>query len=86
MSCGRGLLLPLLLWQLLFLLLGTSEVNMQHYQDLQIDHGSWEPEGTWDNGLLVPAHTLFFSLDYHHVRVPFEIILWMLTSLAMIGN
>ncbi|KAM8964736.1 sodium/hydrogen exchanger 2-like isoform 3-T3 [Sarcophilus harrisii] len=33
-----------------------------------------------------PIHPLFFSLDYQHVQLPFEITLWiMLASLAKIG-
>lgn len=33
------------------------------------------------------AHPVFFSLDYQHVQVPFEITLWiMLASLAKIGR
>ncbi|XP_069320345.1 LOW QUALITY PROTEIN: sodium/hydrogen exchanger 2-like [Eulemur rufifrons] len=59
---------------------------MQKHWDLQTDNGSWGLEGTQDNGSVVFAHTLLFSLDYQNVQVPFEITLWfMLASLAKIG-
>ncbi|XP_048191313.1 sodium/hydrogen exchanger 2-like [Perognathus longimembris pacificus] len=75
-----------MLWQLNNLLLGTSGDDFQHIQDLQTDNGSWEPEGTQDNGSMVLSGPALFSLDYHHVQVPFEITLWiMLASLAKIG-
>ncbi|XP_044538744.1 sodium/hydrogen exchanger 2-like [Gracilinanus agilis] len=52
------------------------------------DHGSgWEPSDSTTNakGSEI-THPLFFSLDYQHVQVPFEITLWiMLASLAKIG-
>ncbi|XP_062940760.1 sodium/hydrogen exchanger 2-like [Cynocephalus volans] len=85
---GRGLvlLLPLLLGQLCSQLSGTSGDSMQHQRDPRTDNGSWGLEGTQDNGSVVSAHTLLFSLDYQHVQVPFEITLWiMLASLAKIG-
>nr|XP_020820276.1 sodium/hydrogen exchanger 2-like [Phascolarctos cinereus] len=52
------------------------------------DHGSgWGPSGSpEDTKGSGAAHPLFFSLDYQHVQVPFEITLWiMLASLAKIG-
>uniref|UniRef100_F6PHK7 Sodium/hydrogen exchanger n=1 Tax=Monodelphis domestica TaxID=13616 RepID=F6PHK7_MONDO len=52
------------------------------------DHGSgWGPsDSTTDAKSSGITHPLFFSLDYQHVQVPFEITLWiMLASLAKIG-
>ncbi|XP_006171587.1 sodium/hydrogen exchanger 2-like [Tupaia chinensis] len=86
MTLGLGLLLPLLLEQLCFQLLGTSADSMQYHHDLRTDNCSCGPEGTQDNSSEVSAHTLLLSLDYQHVQVPFEITLWiMLASLAKIG-
>ncbi|XP_069895447.1 sodium/hydrogen exchanger 2-like [Dipodomys merriami] len=74
-----------MLWQLSNLLLGTSGDDRQHEQDLHTNNVRWEPKGTQDHGSVVSGPT-FFSLDYHHVRVPFEITLWiMFASLAKIG-
>ncbi|KAM5221457.1 sodium/hydrogen exchanger 2-like [Ctenodactylus gundi] len=84
MACGLELLSPLLCFQLL----GTSGDNMQYHWDLQTDNGTWtlQDNGTQNNASVVPVHKIFFSLDYQHVRVPFEITLWiMLASLAKIG-
>jgi hypothetical protein len=42
-----------------------------------------------DAGLLldVPVALRVFSVDYHHVQAPFEIVLWiMLASLAKLGK
>ncbi|XP_006027051.1 sodium/hydrogen exchanger 2-like [Alligator sinensis] len=51
--------------------------------DLGSENASWEPEEVPGNES--SEHT-FFSLDYQHVQVPFEITLWiMLASLAKIG-
>ncbi|XP_036595675.1 sodium/hydrogen exchanger 2-like [Trichosurus vulpecula] len=53
-----------------------------------LNHGSgWGPLGSpVDAKGSKATHPLFFSLDYHHVQVPFEITLWiMLASLAKIG-
>lgn len=48
------------------------------------ENGSWAAEEAQDNAST--EHT-FFSLDYQHVQVPFEITLWiMLASLAKIGE
>lgn len=52
--------------------------------DLGSENASWEPEEVPGNES--SEHT-FFSLDYQHVQVPFEITLWiMLASLAKIGK
>nr|XP_051682888.1 sodium/hydrogen exchanger 2-like [Oryctolagus cuniculus] len=86
MACGLGLLLLLLLGQFCFQLLGTSGDSLQHHRSLQKDNGSWGLEETPENGSMVSAHALLFSLDYQHVQIPFEITLWiMLASLAKIG-
>uniref|UniRef100_A0A7M4EV71 Sodium/hydrogen exchanger n=1 Tax=Crocodylus porosus TaxID=8502 RepID=A0A7M4EV71_CROPO len=51
--------------------------------DMGSENASWEPEEV--PGTESSEHT-FFSLDYQHVQVPFEITLWiMLASLAKIG-
>lgn len=48
------------------------------------ENGSWAAEEAQGNASM--EHT-FFSLDYQHVQVPFEITLWiMLASLAKIGE
>lgn len=48
------------------------------------ENGSWAAEEAEGNAST--EHT-FFSLDYQHVQVPFEITLWiMLASLAKIGE
>ncbi|XP_060105099.1 sodium/hydrogen exchanger 2-like [Heteronotia binoei] len=54
-----------------------DSVMLESFEDFDLDQGQWN-EST--------AHPLFFSLDYQHVQVPFEITLWiMLASLAKIG-
>nr|XP_004669665.2 sodium/hydrogen exchanger 2-like [Jaculus jaculus] len=86
MAYGVVLLVPPLLGLLCSQLLGTTGDNMHHYQDEHTDNGSWGPKVNQDNGSGVSTHTLFFSVDYQHVKIPFEITLWiMLASLAKIG-
>lgn len=54
-------------------------------EDSGTENASWGSQEAQDNESSV--HTVFFSLDYQHVQVPFEITLWiMLASLAKIGK
>lgn len=51
---------------------------------LAAENGSWAAEEAQGNE---SSEHAFFSLDYQHVQVPFEITLWiMLASLAKIGK
>ncbi|XP_038271048.1 sodium/hydrogen exchanger 2-like [Dermochelys coriacea] len=53
-------------------------------EDSGPENASWGSQEAQDNESSV--HTVFFSLDYQHVQVPFEITLWiMLASLAKIA-
>lgn len=53
-------------------------------EDMILENISWAAEEAQGNDSLEHA---FFSLDYQHVQVPFEITLWiMLASLAKIGE
>ena len=53
-------------------------------QDLVSENISWAAEEAQGNE---SSEHAFFSLDYQHVQVPFEITLWiMLASLAKIGK
>uniref|UniRef100_A0A8C9U450 Sodium/hydrogen exchanger n=1 Tax=Serinus canaria TaxID=9135 RepID=A0A8C9U450_SERCA len=52
-------------------------------EDAVLENISWAAEDAQGNG---SSEHAFFSLDYQHVQVPFEITLWiMLASLAKIG-
>lgn len=52
-------------------------------EDAGLENISWAAEDAPGNG----SEHAFFSLDYQHVQVPFEITLWiMLASLAKIGE
>lgn len=53
-------------------------------EDLIPENISWAAEEAQGNE---SSEHAFFSLDYQHVQVPFEITLWiMLASLAKIGK
>ncbi|XP_061217898.1 sodium/hydrogen exchanger 2-like isoform X1 [Neopsephotus bourkii] len=79
-----------LAWSLLFSVLQTTRVRalqgsppMPQLEDVILDNISWAAEEAQGNE---SSEHAFFSLDYQHVQVPFEITLWiMLASLAKIG-
>lgn len=53
-------------------------------EDVVLENISWVGEEAQGNE---SSEHAFFSLDYQHVQVPFEITLWiMLASLAKIGE
>lgn len=53
-------------------------------EDMILENISWAAEEAQGND---SSEHAFFSLDYQHVQVPFEITLWiMLASLAKIGE
>ncbi|XP_057260742.1 sodium/hydrogen exchanger 2-like isoform X1 [Pezoporus wallicus] len=80
----------LLAWSLLFSVLQATRVRalqgsppMPQLEDVISENISWAAEEAQGNES--SEHT-FFSPDYQHVQVPFEITLWiMLASLAKIG-
>uniref|UniRef100_A0A8C6JCI0 Sodium/hydrogen exchanger n=2 Tax=Melopsittacus undulatus TaxID=13146 RepID=A0A8C6JCI0_MELUD len=80
----------LLAWSLLFSVLQATRVialqgspSMPQLEDVISENISWAAEEAQGNE---SSEHAFFSLDYQHVQVPFEITLWiMLASLAKIG-
>jgi len=55
----------------------------QQQQPLGLGHNSSDAGPLLD----LPAALRVFSVDYHHVQAPFEIVLWiMLASLAKLGK
>lgn len=80
-----------LAWSLLFSVLQATRVRAQQgsppmppLEDVISENISWAAEEAQGNE---SSEHAFFSLDYQHVQVPFEITLWiMLASLAKIGK
>ncbi|XP_065545794.1 sodium/hydrogen exchanger 2-like [Lathamus discolor] len=79
-----------LAWSLLYSVLQATRVRalqgsppMPQLEDVISENISWAAEEAQGNE---SSEHAFFSLDYQHVQVPFEITLWiMLASLAKIG-
>ncbi|XP_068013568.1 LOW QUALITY PROTEIN: sodium/hydrogen exchanger 2-like [Melanerpes formicivorus] len=65
------------------ILQATKVPTMPLLEDVILENISWAPEDPQGNE---SSEHAFFSMDYQHVQVPFEITLWiMLASLAKIG-